>query len=208
MQPLVRQLEHLCLEKDKDGNTPLHLAASLGNLQAMESGLLNSEIWDEGATSDVEEEEGGSEGGSEEEQEEEEGGSGGGSEEEKEEEEEGGEEEGGSGGEGGGSGGGGEEKEADEETGDGGSGKREPPTKGVEKAGEEEEDAEEASTDEWVVVSFKHLLALQSHWVSPFLITLQKGQALPFVLSSTYIHIELCSNCSGILFLRVCRLLS
>ena len=175
MQPLVRQLEHLCLEKDKDGNTPLHLAASLGNLQAMESGLLNSEIWDEGATSDVEEEEGGSEGGS--------------------------------GGEGGGSGGG-EEKEADEETGDGGSGKREPPTKGVEKAGEEEEDAEEASTDEWVVVSFKHLLALQSHWVSPFLITLQKGQALPFVLSSTYIHIELCSNCSGILFLRVCRLLS
>ena len=67
VQPLVRQLEHLCLEKDNDGNTPLHLAAGLGNMQAMENGLLNAEIWDEGASSDVEDEgsEGESEGGSE-----------------------------------------------------------------------------------------------------------------------------------------------
>ena len=63
IQPLVRQLDHLCYKGDKDGNTPLHLAARLGNMQAVENGLLNSEIWDEGATSDVEE--GGSDGGSE-----------------------------------------------------------------------------------------------------------------------------------------------
>lgn len=31
--------------KDKDGNTPLHLAAMAGNVKAIEGGLLNDEIW-------------------------------------------------------------------------------------------------------------------------------------------------------------------
>lgn len=35
----------LCAKKDKDGNTPLHLAAMVGNMKAIESGLLNYEIW-------------------------------------------------------------------------------------------------------------------------------------------------------------------
>ena len=46
-QPLVRQLdfEDCCLAKDKDdGNTPLHLAARVGNVQAIESALLNRDI--------------------------------------------------------------------------------------------------------------------------------------------------------------------
>ena len=63
----MRQLDHLCFQGDREGNTPLHLAAGLGNMQAIDNGLLNAEIWDEGASSDVAEDdsEGGSDGGSE-----------------------------------------------------------------------------------------------------------------------------------------------
>ena len=57
MQPLVRQLgDDLCFCKDKDGNTPLHLAAQIGNMQAIENGILSPEIWDEDDDSDEEEE--------------------------------------------------------------------------------------------------------------------------------------------------------
>ena len=38
-------MEELCDKKDKDGNTPLHLAAMVGNMKAIEGGLLNDEIW-------------------------------------------------------------------------------------------------------------------------------------------------------------------
>ena len=47
IQPLVRQLEHLCCRTDKDGNTPLHIAAMLGNVQAMDYGLLSTDICDD-----------------------------------------------------------------------------------------------------------------------------------------------------------------
>ena len=47
IQPLVRQLEHLCCKTDKDGNTPLHTAAMLGNIQAMDYGLLSPDICDD-----------------------------------------------------------------------------------------------------------------------------------------------------------------
>ena len=45
IQTLVRQLDYdaCCLGHDKDGNTPLHLAARVGNKQAIEGALLNSE---------------------------------------------------------------------------------------------------------------------------------------------------------------------
>lgn len=109
----MRQLEHLCHQRDKDGNTPLHLAASLGNIQAMENGLLNAEIWDE-ASSDVDEkgsDDGGSDGGSE----------GGGGEGEGEGGGSEGEGEGGSAGEGGSDGGGEEGSEGgNEDDGEGG----------------------------------------------------------------------------------------
>lgn len=84
----MRQLDHLCFKGDREGNTPLHLAAGLGNMQAIDNGLLNAEIWDEGASSDMAEEgsEGGSEGGSDVEED-----SGGEGEEEEEEGEEKGE---------------------------------------------------------------------------------------------------------------------
>ena len=39
LQTLVRQLDYkaCCLGHDKDGNTPLHLAARVGNMQAIEA---------------------------------------------------------------------------------------------------------------------------------------------------------------------------
>ena len=55
-QSLVRQLrDELCSLRDEDGNTPLHIAAGNNNMQAIENGLLDPEIWDEDDDSDEEE---------------------------------------------------------------------------------------------------------------------------------------------------------
>lgn len=145
VQPLVRQLDHLCKGKDKDGNTPLHLASGLGNLQAIENGLLNSEIWDEGASSDMEEDEDG--GGSDEERgsDEEEGGSG--------EEEEGGSDESGGGSEGEEGEEDGEDKEPDLKKTGVEEGDRDKKKEVEESKTEEVENDEETSIDEWEVVS-------------------------------------------------------
>lgn len=40
---MVRQLGHLCDREDNNGNTPLHLAAKSGNMQAIDNGLLSDE---------------------------------------------------------------------------------------------------------------------------------------------------------------------
>ena len=68
VQTLVRQLgEDLCFQPDKDGNIPLHLAAGIGNMAAVDGGLLNGELW--GGVEGEEEEKGeGDEGEGEEEE--------------------------------------------------------------------------------------------------------------------------------------------
>ena len=40
----------MCSREDEDGNLPLHLAAKVGNLEALDSGLLDDDDdnWDEG----------------------------------------------------------------------------------------------------------------------------------------------------------------
>lgn len=49
LQPLVRQLQelHVCSEVDNEGNLPLHLAAEMGNLEALNDGLLHDDIWED-----------------------------------------------------------------------------------------------------------------------------------------------------------------
>ena len=48
----------LCFERDINGEIPLHLASRAGNVQVLENGLLNYDIWCRMEEEEEEEEEG------------------------------------------------------------------------------------------------------------------------------------------------------